>query len=213
MTNFIAESDNINNLSDEELVCLYRRGDENALEVLINRYRRFVRSRVTKYFLVGADNEDIFQEGMIGFYKAVKDFDENKTASFKTFASLCITRQIITAIKTATRQKHIPLNSYVSLYKQAYGVTDDKTLMDTVSGDVISDPEKIVIDRENYDGFEYKINKALSKLELKVLALYLEGRTYQEISELINKDIKSVDNALQRIKKKVETLLKLSDSD
>ncbi len=213
MTNFIAESDNINNLSDEELVCLYRRGDENALEVLINRYRRFVRSRVTKYFLVGADNEDIFQEGMIGFYKAVKDFDENNTASFKTFASLCITRQIITAIKTATRQKHIPLNSYVSLYKQAYGVTDDKTLMDTVSGDVISDPEKIVIDRENYDGFEYKINKALSKLELKVLALYLEGRTYQEISELINKDIKSVDNALQRIKKKVETLLKLSDSD
>ena len=213
MTNFIAESDNINNLSDEELVCLYRRGDENALEVLINRYRRFVRSRVTKYFLVGADNEDIFQEGMIGFYKAVKDFDENNTASFKTFASLCITRQIITAIKTATRQKNIPLNSYVSLYKQAYGVTDDKTLMDTVSGDVISDPEKIVIDRENYDGFEYKINKALSKLELKVLALYLEGRTYQEISELINKDIKSVDNALQRIKKKVETLLKLSDSD
>lgn len=213
MTNFIAESDNINNLSDEELVCLYRRGDENALDVLINRYRRFVRSRVTKYFLVGADNEDIFQEGMIGFYKAVKDFDENNTASFKTFASLCITRQIITAIKTATRQKHIPLNSYVSLYKQAYGVTDDKTLMDTVSGDVISDPEKIVIDRENYDGFEYKINKALSKLELKVLALYLEGRTYQEISELINKDIKSVDNALQRIKKKVETLLKLSDSD
>lgn len=213
MTNFIAESDNINNLSDEELVCLYRRGDENALEVLINRYRCFVRSRVTKYFLVGADNEDIFQEGMIGFYKAVKDFDENNTASFKTFASLCITRQIITAIKTATRQKHIPLNSYVSLYKQAYGVTDDKTLMDTVSGDVISDPEKIVIDRENYDGFEYKINKALSKLELKVLALYLEGRTYQEISELINKDIKSVDNALQRIKKKVETLLKLSDSD
>ena len=213
MTNFIAESDNINNLSDEELVCLYRRGDENALEVLINRYRRFVRSRVTKYFLVGADNEDIFQEGMIGFYKAVKDFDENNTASFKTFASLCITRQIITAIKTATRQKNIPLNSYVSLYKQAYGVTDDKTLMDTVSGDVISDPEKIVIDRENYDGFEYKINKALSKLELKVLALYLEGRTYQEISELINKDIKSVDNALQRIKNKVETLLKLSDSD
>ena len=153
MTNFIAESDNINNLSDEELVCLYRRGDENALEVLINRYRRFVRSRVTKYFLVGADNEDIFQEGMIGFYKAVKDFDENNTASFKTFASLCITRQIITAIKTATRQKHIPLNSYVSLYKQAYGVTDDKTLMDTVSGDVISDPEKI-------QGFMYDINIA-----------------------------------------------------
>lgn len=200
------------NFSDEELVLSYRHGNVNALNELINRYHNFVRMKVSSYFLVGADSDDIMQEGMIGLYKAIKDFDESRIASFKTFAGVCITRQIITAVKTATRQKHIPLNSYISLSKKVYDEKTDRTLFDVISEDKISDPEAIVIDREEYDGFEYRLNKALSKLELKVLAFYLEGRSYQEISGLINKDVKSVDNALQRIKKKVEMLVSESDN-
>ncbi len=208
MAHLYKKSEDFTNYSDEELVGKYKQGCDAALEEIINRYRTFVHMKVNSYFLVGADNDDIVQEGMIGLYKAVKDFDEGRMVSFKTFAGICITRQIITAIKTATRQKHIPLNSYISLNKKIYDVKTDRTLLDVISEDKISDPEAIVIDRENYDGFEYKINKALSKLELKVLAYYLEGMSYQEISAAIGKDMKSVDNALQRIKKKVEALIK-----
>ncbi|MCX7715672.1 MAG: RNA polymerase sporulation sigma factor SigH, partial [Clostridia bacterium] len=165
-------------------------------------------AKVKAYFLVGADRDDLVQEGMIGLYKAVKDFNENKFSSFRTFAGVCVTRQIITAIKTATRQKHIPLNSYVSLNKKVFDFKTDKTLLEMLPEHHVSDPEAIVIGRESLSGIEYRINKSLSKLELLVLSYYLENRSYQEISELINKDIKSVDNALQRVKKKVEMLLK-----
>lgn len=208
MAHLYERSEDFADYSDEELVAKYKQGCDVALEEIINRYRNFVHMKVSSYFLVGADNDDIFQEGMIGLYKAVKDFDEGRMVSFKTFAGICITRHIITAIKTATRQKHIPLNSYVSLNKKIYDVKTDRTLLDVISEDKISDPEAIVIDRENYDGFEYRINRALSKLELKVLAYYLEGMSYQEIAAAIGKDMKSVDNALQRIKKKVEALIK-----
>lgn len=213
MTEVLDLSVSLSDLTDEELIDRYRQGDEVALEIILVRYKRFVNSKVRTYFLIGADDDDIIQEGMIGLYKAVKDYNSDKAASFKSFAGICITRQIITAIKTATRQKHIPLNSYVSLSKKIYDIKEDRTLLDVISETRQSDPEAIVIDRENLDGIEYKINKALSKLELQVLAYYLEKRSYQEISKLINRDVKSVDNALQRIKKKVESLLKDASND
>jgi RNA polymerase sporulation-specific sigma factor len=204
----------LGDLTDEELALYAQSGREEgkeAFETIIQRYRGFVQHKVRTYFLAGADHEDIVQEGMIGLYKAVKDFNGEKYSSFKTFAGVCITRQIITAVKTATRQKHIPLNSYVSLNKKVYD--SEGTLAELIPETHPSDPETILIDQENYSGIEYKINRALSKLELQVLNYYLENRSYSEISELIHKDIKSVDNALQRIKKKVEALLKDSDSE
>lgn len=212
LSNFADNFESLDSLTDEHLVSLSKCKNENALEILLNRYRGLVHSKVNTYYLVGAEKDDIIQEGMIGLYKAVMDYDEKGSAAFKTFAGICITRQIITAIKTANRKKHIPLNNYISFDKKVYGVKDERTLIEVFPEEHhISDPEQIVIDRENYDGFEYRLNRTLSKLELKVLAFYLEGMTYQEISELINKDIKSVDNALQRIKKKVEALLKEDD--
>ncbi|MBR2734567.1 MAG: RNA polymerase sporulation sigma factor SigH, partial [Clostridia bacterium] len=159
------------------------------------------------YFLVGADREDIVQEGMIGLYKAVRDFKGDKLSSFKAFAELCITRQMITAIKTATRQKHIPLNSYVSLDKPIYDDESDRTLMDVLSGTQVTDPEELIVNREEVDDIELKMAELLSDLERKVLALYLDGRSYQEISEELNRHVKSIDNALQRVKRKLEKYL------
>jgi len=194
-------------IQDEELVSKARDGSEVALEVLINKYKNFVRAKARSYFLVGADRDDIIQEGMIGLYKAVRDFRADKLSSFRAFAELCVTRQIITAIKTATRQKHIPLNSYISLNKPIYDEDSDRTLMDVISGVHISDPEELVINREEFDDIESKMGEILSDLEWQVLVSYLEGRSYQEIAAELNRHVKSVDNALQRVKRKLEKYL------
>ncbi|WP_146553692.1 RNA polymerase sporulation sigma factor SigH [Rummeliibacillus sp. SL167] len=199
----------LKNLMDEQLVELARNGDTEALDFLINKYKPFVRLKVKSYFLIGADKEDIVQEGMIGLYKAIRDFKDDKLASFKAFAELCIKRQIITAIKTATRQKHIPLNSYVSLDKPIFEEESAKTLMDMLTGATIDDPEKLMIHREEFNRLEEKISQVLSSLERQVLALYLEGCSYQEISARLDRHVKSIDNALQRIKRKLERHLEV----
>jgi len=198
-------------LVDEEVVDFAREGDDNALEYLINKYKNFVRAKARSYFLIGADREDIIQEGMIGLYKAIRDFRMDKLSSFRAFAELCITRQIITAIKTATRQKHIPLNSYVSLNKPIYDEDSDRTLLDVISGSKITDPEELIISREEFDDIEEKMGEILSSLEWKVLMSYLEGKSYQEIAEDLNRHVKSIDNALQRVKRKLERYLEKRD--
>lgn len=192
---------------DEDVVEFAREGDDAALEYLINKYKNFVRAKARSYFLIGADREDIIQEGMIGLYKAIRDFRMDKLSSFRAFAELCITRQIITAIKTATRQKHIPLNSYVSLNKPIYDEDSDRTLLDVISGSKITDPEELIISREEFDDIEEKMGEILSSLEWKVLMSYLEGKSYQEIAEDLNRHVKSIDNALQRVKRKLERYL------
>ncbi|KLV24112.1 RNA polymerase sporulation sigma factor SigH [Niallia circulans] len=198
-------------LEDEVLVELVHQGESDALDYLIQKYRNFVRAKARSYFLIGADKEDIVQEGMIGLYKAIRDFKEDKLSSFKAFAELCITRQIITAIKTATRQKHIPLNSYVSLDKPIYDEESDRTLMDIISGAKVLDPEELIINQEEYDHIEIKMSELLSDLERKVLSLYLDGQSYQEISEELNRHVKSIDNALQRVKRKLERYLEIRE--
>ncbi len=196
------------NMSDEEIV-LDAKDNSNtiALDYLINKYRNFVRAKARSYFLIGADREDIIQEGMIGLYKAIRDFRTDKLSSFRAFAELCVTRQIITAIKTATRQKHIPLNSYVSLNKPIYDEDSDRTLLDVLSGSKISDPEDMVISREEFIDIEEKMGEILSDLEWKVLMAYLDGKSYQEIAVELERHVKSIDNALQRVKRKLERYL------
>ncbi|SIR62241.1 RNA polymerase, sigma 30 subunit, SigH [Domibacillus enclensis] len=198
-------------LSDEQLVELVHSGNSEALDFVIHKYRNFVRAKARSYFLIGADKEDIIQEGMIGLYKAVRDYKGDKLSTFRAFAELCITRQIITAIKTATRQKHIPLNSYVSLDKPIYDEESDRTLMDVLTGTKASDPQELIINREQFTSIEGKVNELLSDLERQVLALYLDGRSYQEISEELNRHVKSIDNALQRVKRKLERYLEFKE--
>lgn len=194
-------------LSDEEVISYAQTGNNDALEYVINKYKNFVRARARTYFLIGADREDIIQEGMIGLYKAIRDFDGGKQSSFRAFAELCITRQIITAIKTATRQKHIPLNSYVSLNKPVFDEDSDRTLMDILGQGKIVDPEEMIINREDYVGMESRLGELLSSLEWEVLSLYLDGKSYQEIAGELDKQVKSIDNALQRVKRKLEKFL------
>ncbi|SDL26573.1 RNA polymerase sporulation sigma factor SigH [Natronincola ferrireducens] len=194
---------------DEVIVEAAKNGEIEALELLIKKYKNFVRSKARSYFLIGADREDIIQEGMIGLYKAIRDYKPDKLSSFKAFAELCITRQIITAIKTATRQKHIPLNSYVSLNKPIYDEESDRTLLDVISGHKITDPEELMICKEELSHIEDKIGEILSDLECKVLMLYLQGRSYQEIACDLNRHVKSIDNALQRVKRKLERYLEV----
>lgn len=194
-------------MTDEEVVDLVRDTDAEALEYLINKYKNFVRAKARSYFLIGADREDIVQEGMIGLYKSIRDFRGDKLTSFKAFAELCITRQIITAIKTATRQKHIPLNSYVSLDKPIYDEDSDRTLLDVISGTKVTDPEELFINREEFDDIEGKMSEILSDLERQVLMLYLDGRSYQQIAVELKRHVKSIDNALQRVKRKLERYL------
>lgn len=192
---------------DEEIVEFAREGSLVALEYMINKYKNFVRAKARSYFLIGADREDIIQEGMIGLYKAIRDFRSDKLSSFRAFAELCITRQIITAIKTATRQKHIPLNSYVSLNKPIYDEDSDRTLLDVISGTKVSDPEELIINREEFGDIEEKMGEILSDLEWKVLMAYLDGKSYQEIAVELHRHVKSIDNALQRVKRKLERYL------
>ncbi|MDF2607767.1 MAG: polymerase, sigma-24 subunit, subfamily [Bacillales bacterium] len=194
-------------LDDDSLVSLVQEGDLDALEFLINKYKNFVKAKARAYFLVGADREDIIQEGMIGLYKSIRDYKGDKQSSFKAFAELCITRQMITAIKTATRQKHIPLNSYVSLDKPIFDEESDRTLMDVIMEEKMLDPEEMLISREEYGDIEMKMEEILSDLERRVLSQYLDGRTYQEISEDLKRHVKSIDNALQRVKRKMEKYL------
>jgi RNA polymerase sporulation-specific sigma factor len=199
--------------ADELLVRAYHQGQQGAVETLLNRYRNFARMKARSYFLVGADKDDIVQEGMIGLYKAIRDFSEDKQASFRAFAEICITRQIITAIKTATRQKHVPLNQYVSLTKPL-GSDDepDRVLQDVLqTTDVITDPAELVVAGEDLRGIKMAFAEILSDFEAEVLHLYVEGKSYQEIAKLLKKHMKSVDNALQRIKRKVELHLKSRD--
>ncbi|MZP42149.1 RNA polymerase sporulation sigma factor SigH [Heliobacterium gestii] len=205
--------DDFEQLVDEEVVEMAKEGDEEALEYLINKYKNFVRAKARSYFLIGADREDIIQEGMIGLYKAIRDFRCDKLSSFRAFAELCITRQIITAIKTATRQKHIPLNSYVSLNKPIYDEDSDRTLLDVISGTKITDPEELIISREEFDDIEEKMGEILSSLEWKVLMSYLEGKSYQEIAVDLKRHVKSIDNALQRVKRKLEKYLENRDEE
>lgn len=193
--------------SDEELLAMIRDGDERALDFLLCKYQNFVKAKAKSYFLIGADKEDIYQEGMIGLFKAIRDYKDDKLASFKVFAELCVTRQIITAVKTATRQKHIPLNTYVSLNKPIYDEESDRTLLDILSGIKVSDPEEMIIDREEMEKLEKKIQEVLSSLEMEVLNSYLDGKSYQEIASDLDRQAKSIDNALQRVKRKLEKCL------
>ena len=190
-------------LADEEVIQLIQQGNVEALEYIINKYKIIVLAKAKSYFLIGADREDIIQEGMIGLYKAIRDYKDDKNASFRVFAELCVTRQIITAIKTATRQKHMPLNSYVSLDKPVYEDDSEKTLVETMVGPAATEPEEIILQQEQQDYIEQKMSEVLSELEQRVLALYLEGQSYGEISEQLDRHVKSIDNALQRVKRKL----------
>ena len=198
---------NLADKPDEEIVKLAKDGDEFATEYLISKYKNFVRVKAKSYFLVGADREDIIQEGMIGLYKSIRDFRADKLSSFRAFAELCITRQIITAIKTATRQKHIPLNSYISLNKPIYDEDSDRTMLDILSGTKVTDPEEVFISHELSGDLREKIQQNLSDLESQVLMSYLEGKSYQEMAKELNRHVKSIDNALQRVKRKIEKTL------
>ena len=209
----LVETRHEEHFEEELIVEQARKGDPKAQELLIKKYKNFVRSKARSYFLIGADREDIVQEGMIGLFKAMRDYQPDKVTSFKSFAELCIKRQIITAIKTATRQKHIPLNSYVSLNKPVYDDDSDRTLYDVMSSSSKElNPEHLIIKREELSHIEEKMGEVLSDLEWKVLNAYLEGKSYQEISIEMNKHVKSVDNALQRVKKKLEKFLSAPSS-
>ena len=192
---------------DEELVRLAQAQDYTAQDLLYERYKGLVKGKARSYFLVGADREDIVQEGMIGLHKAIRDYNPDREASFHTFAEMCIVRQIITAIKAATRQKHIPLNSYVSLNRPIYEEDSERTLLDVISLERITDPEELLIGQESYNSIELRISQILSPLEQETLELFLEGKSYQEIAAELGRHTKSIDNALQRIKRKMEKCL------
>lgn len=194
----------IESLTDEQLIEAYRENYPEAIEVLVQRYKTFVRNKIRSNFFVGADKEDLIQEGMIGLFKAICDYKPNKDTNFKSFASICITRQVSTAFKTATRQKHMPLNTSISLNLPVGGDDEDSiTLMDTLKDSENQNPEMMIIDREDLERLENHMKQSLSNLEWKVLALHIQGKNYQEIAREMNKSNKSIDNALQRIKRKL----------
>ena len=198
---------------DEELVRIAQAGDDAVQDYLLDKYKSLVRAKSRAYFLIGADSEDIIQEGMIGLYKAVRDFNGEKNTSFRSFAELCVNRQMITAIKAATRQKHQPLNSYISLNKPVYEDETEQTYMDLLQEGAFLNPETLLIGQENRNFLEDQLVKHLSGFETRVLKLYLQGRSYFEIARTLKKPEKSIDNALQRIKKKLERFLEEKDVD
>ena len=203
-TETVAEFERFSSLSDEEIVDIYQRENNHfATDYIVQRYKNFVRSKARSYFLLGADKEDIIQEGMIGLYKATRDYNRDREVSFKSFAELCITRQIISAIKGASRQKHIPLNSYISLNKPAYD-DSERTLIEVLETEKNLDPEEVVINREQYALIKEVMEAVLSPLEWDVLRGYMDAKSYQEMAEEHHRSIKSIDNALQRVKKKME---------
>jgi len=196
-------------LPDDELIRQLRAGDEAALIELLDRYRSLARGRARSYFLVGADREDLMQEAMIGLYKAVRDFNEDVGAPFRGFAEMCITRQILSAIKAATRQKHGPLNSYVPISVPNSG--GQSTVADLLPTGASSDPAELVISAERIRALQRHFDEALSDLEIEVLRLYVDGKTYVEIAAMLDRQVKSVDNALQRIKRKLDGHLRAQD--
>ncbi|MBE5805250.1 MAG: RNA polymerase sporulation sigma factor SigH [Clostridiales bacterium] len=191
-----------NDLQDEEIIELIKSGDKNALEYIINKYMEVVNIKVSKYFIIGAEKEDIIQEGLIGLYKAIKNFDVTKDNTFKTFANLCIERQLITAIKTSNRQKHMPLNSYLSLNMSIYDEEEADTMIDVFDSNFVEDPLETITKKEYYFAVENAIDKSLSDFEKKVLNRFIKGETYVQIADGLNTPVKSIDNAIQRIRKK-----------
>jgi RNA polymerase sporulation-specific sigma factor len=189
---------------DLQLVIRVRNGDDGALDALMRRYTGFVRLKASSYFIAGGEAEDLIQEGLIGLYKAVRDFRSDKETSFRSFAELCITRQIITAIKTATRFKHSPLNTYVSFSQTPAGQEDsDVTLGDALAGPGVDDPVVCVISTEELESLVFTLGTGLSRLESDALRLYLEGLSYEQMADELGCDTKTIDNALQRVKRKV----------
>ena len=191
-------------MTDEEIIKEIRKGDKQALTYLMNKYKEIVNLKVGKYFMVGAEKEDIIQEGLIGLFKAIKTFNAEKNNTFKTFANMCIERQLITAIKSSNRQKHMPLNSYLSLNMSAYDNEEESgaELMDTFDSKTIEDPLETIINKEYYDEIEKSIDKTLSQFEKQVLDRYMKGESYVTIAKRLDSPVKSVDNAIQRIRKK-----------
>lgn len=202
--NVFFATNNYQNLKDEEIISEIKAGDEKALTYLLNKYKELVNIKVGRYFLVGAEKEDIVQEGMIGLYKAIKNFDKSKQNTFKTFANMCIERQLITAIKTSNRQKHMPLNSYLSLNTAAYDNNEESSveLIDTFNNNSVEDPLETVMKKEYYKQVQDGIEKSLSKFEKQVLDRFINGESYNVIAQKLNAPVKSVDNAIQRIRKK-----------
>lgn len=194
-------------MTDEELIQTIQSGNKNALEYLISRYKDLVNMKVSKYYMIGAEREDIVQEGLIGLFKAIKSYQKNKQNSFKTFANMCIERQLITAIKSSNRQKHLPLNSYLSLNTNAYeenneGGNSGADLMEILNANLIEDPLDTITQKEYYQLIENAIDKSLSDFEKKVLNRYMQGETYIQIAQNLDAPVKSIDNAIQRIRKK-----------
>ena len=204
------KSDKYEELSDIELIMRSRDGDGEVADYLMEKYKDLVRSKARSMFILGADNDDLIQEGMIGLFKAVRDYDAGRDASFYTFAELCISRQIYTAVQASRRQKHIPLNNYISLYGNVSDDDrdDDKYLIDSLSQSGSLSPEEMIIDRENVEGLEQKIEESLSSFEKQVLDLYVTGMSYVQIARVLGKDEKSTDNALSRLKGKIKKILK-----
>lgn len=195
-------ANNYNEMSDEDLINIIKSGDKLALEFLIDKYKDLVNMKVSKFFMIGAEKEDIVQEGLIGLFKAVKNYNPDKQNSFKTFANLCIERQLITAIKSSNRQKHMPLNSYLSLNGVAYEDDEDSNLMEIFNAHQIEDPLDTITKKEYYKTVESAIDKSLSTFEKQVLDRYMQGESYVQIAEKLDTPVKSIDNAIQRIRKK-----------
>lgn len=203
MQNKISFNFNFDTNNDEEILLEIKNGNENALEFLISKYKSLVNNKVTKYFIIGAEKEDIVQEGLIGLFKAIKDYDANKQNSFKSFASLCIERQIITAIKTSNRQKHLPLNSSLSLNNNINDSDNENSFLDIIDAPNVEDPLETLTKKEYYSYIKSKLNSNLSDFEKKVLYNYIEGDSYTHIAEKLDMPVKSIDNAIQRIRKKL----------
>lgn len=199
---YFLASNNYQDMSDEDLIQIIKSGDKPALEFLINKYKELVNMKVSKFFMVGAEKEDIVQEGLIGLFKAIKSYNAEKQNSFKTFANLCIERQLITAIKSCNRQKHMPLNSYLSLNVTAYEDDEDSTLLDVFDANQMEDPLDTITKKEYYQTVENAIDKSLSDFEKQVLNRYIQGESYVQIAERLDTPVKSIDNAIQRIRKK-----------
>ena len=202
--NVFFTTDKYGNLKDEEIISQIKSGDKDALSFLLEKYKNLVNIKVSKYFMIGAEKEDILQEGMIGLFKAIQSFNEEKQNSFKSFANICIERQLITAIKSSNRQKHMPLNTYLSLNTAAYDNNEDDSveLIDTFNSKTAEDPLETIMKKEYYSEVEEAINKNLSKFEKQVLDRYLKGESYVTIAKRLDSPVKSVDNAIQRIRKK-----------
>ena len=199
---YYSTNTNFKDMTDEELISLIKSGNNYALDFLIERYQELVSMKVGKYFIIGAEKEDIIQEGMIGLFKAIKGFDKSKQNSFRTFANLCIERQLITAIKTSNRQKHMPLNSYLSLNTSAYEDDNTTPLMEVFDSHSVEDPLDTITKKEYYQIVETTIDKSLSSFEKEVLKRFVQGESYISIAEKLDAPVKSIDNAIQRIRKK-----------